>query len=365
MSVFKIDSWPPRIVFMGTPEFAAPIMAAIAEKICLPLLAVSQPDRPKGRGRNTLEPTPIKRLAQKLGVPVIQPSRIKTGEFLSSLRDLSPDVIVVAAYGRILTEAHLAVPRFGCVNVHASLLPAYRGAAPINWALINGETRTGVTVQRMTVALDAGEVLYVKETGIGPDETAGELYGRLSLLGAQAIVEFFKQARAGIEARPQDESKVSFAPVLEKSDGVIDWSAPAKAIHNRVRGVNPWPGGQAVLEGAMIKVHRTRMPANPIEVLPGTRPGTVLAVGRDSITVATGRGALDLLELQAEGGKRLPAADFARGKRLKPGVRFGREEPPEPTLPATGTDDGKAHPVGYPDERPSGTGHGPKAPSAR
>ncbi|MBI5525378.1 MAG: methionyl-tRNA formyltransferase [Deltaproteobacteria bacterium] len=354
---------------MGTPEFAVPVLEAVAERVAKPVLVVSQPDRPKGRGRGTVEPTPVKACATRLGLPLCQPARIKTPEFAEELARHAPDLVVVAAYGRILTEKLLAAPRLGCVNVHASLLPAYRGAAPINWAIINGETRTGVTVQKMAAALDAGVVLHVKETGIGPDETAGDLYGRLSALGAEAIVEFFEKARFGIETRPQDEAGVSFAPPLSKSDGLVDWSKPARAIHNLVRGTSPWPGAQAKLGGVAVKIHRSRLQIpNPksqekIAKTPGQKPqrtqraqrcsktlmnfslrsprslrlmgfargsqvpnclpGEVVSVGRDCITVATGEGVIDLLEIQAEGARRLAAADFARGRRIVPGVRFG------------------------------------------
>jgi methionyl-tRNA formyltransferase len=325
---------------MGTPAFAVPILSAIAEHVAKPVLVASQPDKPKGRGQRAIEPTAVKTCAQALGLPLIQPQKIKTIEYAREIASYAPDVVVVAAYGRILTEELLSVPRLGFVNVHASLLPAYRGAAPINWAIIKGETRTGVTVQNVAAALDAGDILHAKETGIGPDETAGDLYGRLAALGAEAVLEFFEKARAGIEARLQDESGVSFAPPLSKADGLIDWSKPAPSIHNLVRGTNPWPGAHTKLGGLVVKVHKTRLAAEDRGPVTGDRapgnavvgrrssavgrpPGEVAAIGRDSITVATGGGLLDIIETQAEGARRMKAAEFARGRRLEPGAKFG------------------------------------------
>ena len=311
MPIFKLTSWPPRIVFMGTPEFAVPVLAAVAGGVCRPVLVVTQPDKPKGRGLKTVA-SAVKAEAGALGIPVLQPPSVKETDFQAQLRAAAPDVLFVAAYGKILPEEVLAIPRDGCVNVHASLLPLYRGAAPINWAIVRGEKVTGITIQGMAPAMDAGDILLTREIPIGPDETAGELHDRLSGLGAAAALAFFAAAREGIPAVPQDATHATLAPILKKTDGLIDWNASAAAIHDRVRGLSPWPGAYTSLAGALLKIHRTRL-AQGTAVAPA---GTIVSVENDAVTVAAGGGLIDLLELQAEGGKRLAAAEFARGRRL-------------------------------------------------
>ncbi|MFA6033263.1 MAG: methionyl-tRNA formyltransferase [Myxococcota bacterium] len=317
--LFQIGSWPPRLVFMGTPEFAVPALQAVAQKVCTPQMVVTQPDRPRGRGRGESLPPPVKVAAAALGVPVLQPEKVRDPVFISAVREARPDIILVVAYGRILPAELLAIPSIGCVNVHASLLLRYRGAAPINWAVVRGEAVTGVSIQRMVQALDAGDVLHSRQTEVGPDETAGELYARLMAMGAEAAVEFMELARAGLVARPQDEAMVSWAPVLEKADGELDWAKDAREIHNMVRGMNPWPGAWTRLDGSVLKVHRSRAGKGDS----GAAPGTVLSAGPGSVLVASGNGTVELLELQGEGGRRMGAADFARGRRLAAGAILG------------------------------------------
>jgi methionyl-tRNA formyltransferase len=315
---FKLNTWPPKWVFMGTPEFAVPILKTVSERISRPQLVITQPDRPKGRGRGQPVSPPVKDLASALGVPVAQPETAKDPALHEQVMACSPDVILVAAYGNILPRAFLEIPASGCLNVHASMLPRYRGAAPINWAILNGEKVTGVSVQKVVFKLDAGDVLLGREAEIGPDETSEELYMRLSAMGAEAAVEALEMGRVGAALKPQDESMVSWAPILKKEDGELDWSKPASFLHDRVRGLRPWPGAYTRLGGRTIKVHKARLAGGS----DAARPGDVIAAGREGIVVQAGGGALELLELQAEGGKRMAAGDFARGQRIAQGVRF-------------------------------------------
>jgi len=317
MNIFKLENWPPRWIFMGTPEFAVPVLKEVSSAIGPPVLVVCQPDRPKGRGL-ALSPPPVKAAAIEMGVQVVQPGKANEPGFVDSIRCLKPDVILVAAYGMILSAEFLAIPAAGCLNVHASLLPKYRGAAPINWAIVNGERITGVSVQKMVRELDAGAILLKKETEIGENENAQELYGRLSLLGAKVAGDTLLLARDGIAAEPQDDARVTRAPMMKKEDGRIDWTLPARDLHNRVRGFYPWPGAYTVFKDKALKLHRTRFSDSGLHA----EPGEVACTVADSISVGTGSGILDILELQIEGGKRLSASEFARGHRILAGLRF-------------------------------------------
>ncbi len=307
-----------RIVFFGTPEIAVPTLARLVE-VAQVRAVVAQPDRPKGRGQKVAAP-PTKVLASLTGIPVLQPLKMKDPELWSRLAGLEADLFVVLAYGRILPPQILSIPRLGCVNVHASLLPRYRGAAPIQWAILRGEKETGVTLMLMDEGLDTGPMLARRSTPIGPDETAGELGVRLGSMGAQLVADALPDLEQGrLRPEPQDSSLATMAPPLEKSQGLIRFEDTAQQIHDHVRALNPWPGAFTTLDGRTLKIHRTR-PA------PGTREqlaGRILAAGGDGIWVACADGAVVLREVQLEGKKRMSAADFASGARLKPGQMLG------------------------------------------
>ncbi len=275
----------------------------------------SQPDRPKGRGYK-LVPPPVKELAESRGVPVYQPVKMRDGTALEILRQLQPDVIVVAAYGRILPKEILELPKLGCVNVHASLLPRYRGAGPVQWSIIRGETVTGVTTMLMGEGLDTGDILEQAQTAIGPEETAGELMDRLAQLGAELLLHTLTLLEEGKAVRTvQDERLASYAPMLKKSDGALDFSRPAKELMDQIRGVSPWPSAYAYLDGKMVKIHKAVL-------LPDQagEPGVIQAGKR--LIVGCAAGSLELLEVQPEGGKRMRGEDFLRGRKDGPGKKF-------------------------------------------
>ncbi len=301
-----------RVVFMGTPAFAVPTLDAIVEAGHEVLGVVAQPDRPVGRGLQVQSPPVVER-ARALGLPVRQPKAVKTGAFPEWMETCGPDVAVVVAYGRILTPRLLAAPRLGCVNVHASLLPRYRGAAPIQWAVVRGERETGVTTMRMDEGLDTGDMLLRQATPIDPDETSEELSARLATMGAALLVETL--ARLGeITPQKQDDAGATFAPLLTVEDGRLDWSRPARALHDQVRGLQPWPGGFATLRGETLKVRRTRVAAEQ-EILGA--PGEILA--GPTLSVACGSGALEIALGQMPGKKAQEGRDLKNGLRLKPG----------------------------------------------
>lgn len=308
-----------RIVFMGTPQFAVPSLKALVEaghEVCG---VFSQPDKPVGRHQNKLKPTPVKECAlsyQAAGrdIPVYQPEKLRDGTALAILKELAPELIVVAAYGRILPDDILALPPKGCINVHSSLLPKYRGAAPINWAILNGERETGVTIMYMAKELDAGDILHVLKTDIDPQEDAQALTARLAELGAQALSETVEQLRAGTAHRTvQDHSAYTYAPMLTKDMGMIDWTKPAQRIHDQVRGLIPWPCASTELGGATVKIFRTEVGSETAKA-----SGTVVSAGKAGIDVACGDGRLlRILELQPQGGRRMAAADYLRGHPLQ------------------------------------------------
>jgi methionyl-tRNA formyltransferase len=309
----------PRALFFGTPEFAVPALQALHE-IATVALVVTQPDRPKGRGMK-LAPPPVKQLAIELGLPVVQPTKVRTPDFAASLREQSADFALVIAYGRILPKAVLEAPRLGCVNVHASLLPKLRGAAPIQWAIVRGDSESGVCLMQMDEGLDTGAVLAREQLPIGPDETAAELSVRLSALGAQIVREQLPRFAAGqLTATPQEHASATLAPLLAKDDGAIDWQRPARELHNLARGFSPWPGAFTWLSGTRLKLLSTQVSD---EHTPHGTPGELLAISREGIDVACGQGSLRLLELQLEGAKRLRAAEFSVGQRLEVGQRLG------------------------------------------
>jgi methionyl-tRNA formyltransferase len=311
-----IDPQDIRTVFMGTPEFALATMQGLID-FGVDLCAVyTQPDRPKGRG-NKLAPPPVKELALRYQIPVYQPLKLRDPLVVEELRQLAPDLIVVVAFGQILPKSVLEIPRYGCINVHASLLPRYRGAAPINKAIIDGETETGVTTMYMDVGLDTGDMLIKRTTPIGELETAGQVHDRLALLGREAMEETLRRLCAGtLTAQKQDDALSNYAPMLKKEDGRIDWRRSARQIHNQVRGLDPWPGAYTTLKGEVLKIAKT-VP----ETGSGT-PGSVVSATADGVRIACGEGVLQVGELQLPGKKRLTAADFLRGCPLPPGTSF-------------------------------------------
>ena len=307
-----------RIVFMGTPQFAVPSLEALLDAGYDVVGAFTQPDRPVGRGHK-LAACPVKEAALRRGVPVYQFERLRSEEGLACLRGLAPDLVVTAAFGQILSQALLDVPRLGTVNVHASLLPAYRGAAPINWCIINGETKTGVTTMLTDAGVDTGDMLLRRETDIGEMETAGELTERLAQMGAELLIETLAGYIAGeITPTKQDERLASRQPMLKKEMGRIDWTRSAAQIACQARGLNPWPCACTGYAGGVLKVYLARPAQGEGE------PGTVLvASAKEGLIVACGEGALEILEMQAPGGRRMTARAYLAGKKIEPGTKFG------------------------------------------
>lgn len=297
-----------RTVFMGTPDFAVPCLQGLIDEGHEVAAVFTQPDKPKGRGY-TLAPPPVKVLALSHDIPVYQPKTLKNGEAFALLKELAPELIVVVAYGKLLPGVILTLPRHGCINVHASLLPQYRGAAPIQWSVLRGEEKTGVTTMFMDEGLDTGDMLLREETAIGPDETAGEVHDRLALLGAGLLIRTLEQLEAGTLVRtPQPEgTDVFYASMLDKSLCGIDWNKPAQTVHNLVRGLNPWPTASTKWQGKTLKIHRTRLLGEATGA-----PGEILSLHPLTVCCGDGR-ALELCEVQYEGGKRMAAADFLRG----------------------------------------------------
>jgi methionyl-tRNA formyltransferase len=308
-----------RIIFMGTPEFACPTLSKMIERGEQIVAVVTQPDRPKGRGQQTLPP-PVKVLAEQHGIPVLQPVKVRQPDVIEQIRSYNPDVIVVVAFGQILPKALLEIPKHGCINVHASLLPRYRGAAPLNWCIINGETETGITTMMMDVGLDTGDMLLKAATPIDPDEDTRSLHDRLSQIGADLLAETLDHLAAGkLVPEKQDDSVTCYAPMLKKEDGLIDWAKDACTIKNLVRGMTPWPGAYSYLDDKLLKVYR-------VQYATGTgTPGEVIKAGRDGIEVACGTGSIVLHELQLEGKKRLNAGEFLAGCKLEPGIVLGKK----------------------------------------
>lgn len=306
-----------RIVYMGTPEFAVkPLQALINAKhtICG---VFTQPDKPVGR-KQILTPPAVKTCAESNGIPVFQPNSVKNGTALNILKDLKPQLIVVVAYGKILPADILSFPEYGCINVHASLLPKLRGAAPIQWSIINGEKTTGVTTMFMDVGLDTGDMLLKSETQIQPDETAEQLHDRLADMGAKLILETISKLECNKLTRiKQDDALSSYAPMLNKEIAEIDWSKTAQEIHNKVRGLYPWPVAISKIEGKRVKIHKTRLSTANGEC------GKILSLS--PFVVGTALGAIEILEIQAEGKKKMTAEDYLRGNRLLVGEKFGND----------------------------------------
>ena len=311
----------PRVVFFGTPAFAVPPLAALT-KLAEVVAVVCQPDKPVGRG-NVVTAPPVKQFALEHHLPCMQPVKLRDGAVAQWLRELSVDVAVVVAYGRILPPDVLAAPRLGCLNVHASVLPRHRGAAPIQWSILAGDTETGVTLMKMDEGLDTGPMLSIRRTPIDPDETSQSLSDRLCALGVALVEEELGHYLAGLLTPvPQDHARHTLAPLLTKEMAVLDWRRPARALHDQVRGLVPWPGTSTTLGARRLMVHATRLD-DPPTVLAGA-PGEVVAVTRDRVWVATGDGLLGLTELQLENKKRLSAREFLAGHPLRPGPMLGQ-----------------------------------------
>jgi len=309
-----------RIVFMGTPDFAVPCLKLLIDQKHDIAAVVTQPDRAKGRGKK-LAPPPVKVLAEEAGIPFYQPERIKTPEFTQMLRDLKPELMIVVAFGQLLSQEILDIPPLGCINVHASLLPKYRGAAPINWCIINGEHITGVTTMYMDKGMDTGDMILKKEIGILENETAGELHDRLMPLGAAVLEETMALLKAGGAPRiPQQESEATYAPIMSKALGRIDWSKDAKAISNLIRGTYPWPGAFSAYEGRVFKIFRAEAIENTSR---NESCGCIIRVSKDSITVSCGTGSLKITELQFENEKRMDAEAYLRGHEIAVGTMLG------------------------------------------
>ncbi len=299
-----------RVIFMGTPDFAVPSLEKLLDRGDQVCAVFTQPDKPKGRGHKMQAP-PVKELALERGLPVFQPATLREEEVQRQIAELAPDVIVVAAYGKILPKAVLDTPKFGCINVHGSLLPKYRGAAPIQWAVIHGDAVSGVTTMFMAEGMDTGDMLLKAETPIGPEETSGELFDRLKEIGAELLGETLDQLERGVLKRiPQNEEEATHAPLLSKELSQVDWTRPAGDLHNLIRGLNPWPCAFAMLDGKRVKLLSS-------QIVDGQgAPGTMRS-RPEGLVVFCGEGALLLTELQTENGKRMSGKDYLLGHPIK------------------------------------------------
>ncbi len=308
-----------KVVFMGTPDFSVPTLEKIIEAGHEVIGVVTQPDKAKGRGKKVVY-SPVKEKALEHNLPVYQPRRAREPEFIEQMQALNPDIMIVVAFGQILPKAILDIPKYGCVNVHASLLPKYRGAAPIQWAVINGDAVSGVTTMQMDVGLDTGDMLLKAEVPLAEDETGGSLFDKLSTLGGELLIETMKKIETGdIHPEKQDDSQAGeYARTLDKALGNVDFSMSAAAIERLIRGLNPWPSAYTFYNGKTMKLWKA-------EVVSGTdaKPGEIISVDKQSFTVQTGEGGLRILELQLEGKKRMDAGSFLRGCALNVGEMLG------------------------------------------
>ncbi len=309
--------WP--IVFMGTPPIAAATLAELVQGPDPVVGVVTQPDRPSGRGRQRA-PSPVRKLAESRDIPLVAPEKIRTAEFLEILRRWKPEIIVVVAYGRILPKTVLDLAPRGCLNVHYSLLPKYRGAAPAAWTIINGETEGGVTTMKLVEKMDAGASYLQEAIPLATDETAGSLQAKLTPIGARLLLETLRRLKEGsLTPREQDENLATLAPILRKEDGLIDWRRPAIEIERRVRGLDPWPGSFTFISGKLLKVHRAKVESQECRA----DPGEIVRADAGGFSLATGSGIIGLEEVQLENKKRLSGTEFIRGARIKAGDRLG------------------------------------------
>lgn len=308
-----------KIVFMGTPDFSLASLDKLIDGGYEIAAVVTQPDRPKGRGKK-LTPPPVKERALEACLRVLQPERVKDSGFIEALKELSPDIIIVVAYGQILPEEIINLPAMGCINVHASLLPKYRGAAPINWCIINGESRTGVTTMYMDKGMDTGDILLQRETEIGEDETAGELHDRLAVLGADLLLETLEGIqRKEVERKVQDHSAATYAPQLVRENGRVDWNLDAKSIYNIIRGTNPWPGCYTVYKGERMKLWEAKV----LEQKSRGTAGKVLEAGHGGMLVQAGSGTLLVTKIQMPSSRVMTVDEYLRGNSLETGYILG------------------------------------------
>lgn len=311
-----MSTGPLRIIFMGTPDFATAILRSLLDGPDQVVAVVTQPDKAQGRGKK-VTPPPAKVLAESVDIPVLQPVKIKTEEFRNGLLSYRPDLIVVAAYGRILPQSLLELAPYGCINVHGSLLPGYRGAAPIQWAVIKGESEVGVTIIQMDVGMDTGDILLKAKTQAAPDETAGSLFEKLAVLGGDTVLKAIRGLKEGsIIPVPQDHDKATSAPMLHKDDGLIDWSKDAREIECLIRGLDPWPSAYCFLDDTRLRLFRPEAVEQKSEAL----PGTLLKADRHGLVVACGSNAVRIQEIQPEGKKRMTVEAFLCGHPLAAGT---------------------------------------------
>lgn len=307
------------IVYMGTPDFAVPALEKLIEAGHRITAVVTQPDRQRGRGKEVLY-SPVKECALKYDIPVFQPVKIKSPEAVEQLRSYQADIFVAAAFGQILSKEILDMPRYGCVNIHASLLPKYRGAAPIQWAVINGEDKTGVTIMQMDEGLDTGDIIAQREVLIAQDETGESLFEKLSVLGADLLAETLDAIREdNVVRKKQDPALSSYARMLKKEDGRIDWSRTSKQIEQQIRGMNSWPSAYTIWNGKILKIWKAQWNQS----VHAYAPGTLITVEKESVMAACGEGMIKILELQLEGKKRMPVKDFLLGYHMEEGSRLG------------------------------------------
>ncbi|MDO5349607.1 MAG: methionyl-tRNA formyltransferase [Lachnospiraceae bacterium] len=311
-----------RIVFMGTPDFSVPALEALVSGGHQVIAVVTQPDKPKGRGKAVLM-TPVKEKALELGIPVYQPVKVREESFITMLEEMKPDAIVVVAFGQILSKRILDIPKYGCINIHASLLPKYRGAAPIQWTVINGETETGITTMVMDTGIDTGDMLEKVIIPVDPDETGGSLHDKLSVAGGRLILSTLQKAEEGTLVRtPQTEEGTCYAKMLTKSLGDIDWSQSAEQIERLIRGLNPWPSAYTSLNGKTLKIWQAQVLADEYE----GAPGQVVKAVKGDLLVKTGKGILSITSLQLEGKKRMDTDAFLRGYPVEAGTVFERRQ---------------------------------------
>ncbi|MFQ9308402.1 MAG: methionyl-tRNA formyltransferase [Paraclostridium sordellii] len=308
-----------KIVFMGTPEFAVPCLQKIIDEGHEVLAVVTQPDKPKGRGKKLAMP-PVKELALKYNIDVYQPVKAREESFVEKLKEINPELIVVVAFGQILPKSILDIPKFGCVNVHASLLPKYRGAAPLNWVIINGEEKTGVTTMYMDVGLDTGDMILKSEIPLDDEITAGELHDKMMVQGAEVLKDTIDLISKGEAPREkQNDEETCYSPIMDKSLGNIDWSKSATDIHNLIRGVNPWPSAYTTYDKQTMKIWKTKV----LDKLSEKTPGTILSVDKNGIEVSTGDKVIQISEIQMSGKKRMIVSEYIKGNDISTGIVLG------------------------------------------
>lgn len=309
-----------RIVFMGTPDFAVPSLDMLVKEGYEVVAAVTQPDKPQGRGKK-IAPHPVTKYAIENGIKLLQPAKIKTQEFAEEIRALQPDLIITVAYGKILPDYFLNIPSLGCINVHGSLLPKHRGAAPIQWSILEGDTVTGITTMYMDVGIDTGDMLLKEEVEIPGDMTAGELFDKLSIVGARTLKKTLEQLKEGtLQRTPQRHEEATFTTMLTKEMGLIDWNKTAREIHNRVRGTNPQPGAYTFYKGERLRMWKTSIAD---EAANNDKPGTICEVSKSGIVTATGKGLLVIKELQADSSRRMTVDEYIRGHSIDEGEILG------------------------------------------